>query len=395
MMRMDLYRNKSNIKVLILVIALIIGATSLIYTNFLVTKLEEREKKIIDLYAKALEYVANADLDENINFITSEIVEVNNSIPVILTDENGIPTSSANSRNILFPKNASEERKVEILKKEIEIMKEEKDPIPVEAYGVTQYIYYRNSNLIFQLKWYPYVQLTIIGIFGALAYLVFSVTRRNEQNRVWVGMAKETAHQLGTPLSSLMAWLEYFRSNENLKDDPALDEIEKDIQRLKMITMRFSSIGSVPKLEPYNMEEVVNSVIDYLKKRLSSKVIFEVKNELPEGTRVKLNYSLFHWVIENICKNAVDAMEGTGKLSLHMAISSNNQVFLDINDSGKGIPKSDIKEIFRPGYTTKKRGWGLGLTLAHRIIEEYHNGKIFIKNSELNKGTTFRIILSI
>jgi hypothetical protein len=391
---MDLYRNKSNIKIIILLVALVIGAASLIYTNFLVKKLEEREKKIIDLYAKALEYVANADLNENINFITSEIVEVNNSIPVILTDENGVPTSSANSRNISFPKNATEEEKLKILRKEIKIMREEKDPIPVEAFGVTQYIYYRNSNLIFQLKWYPYIQLTIIALFVVLAYLIFSVTRRNEQNRVWVGMAKETAHQLGTPLSSLMAWLEYFRLNESYRDDPAIDEIEKDIKRLEMITMRFSSIGSVPKLEEYDIEEVIVTVVDYLKKRLSSKVNFQIRNDLEKGTKIRINYSLFHWVIENICKNAVDAMEGVGDLTIHMADSANNQIFIDISDTGKGIPKSKIREIFRPGFTTKRRGWGLGLTLAHRIIEEYHSGRIFIKNSEVKVGTTFRIILS-
>lgn len=391
---MDLYRNKSNIKVIILVIAMIIGLTSLFYTNFLVRKLEDREKKIIDLYAKALEYVANAGLEENINFITTEIVEVNNSIPVILTDENGEPTSSSNSRNIDFPKNATEEKKLNILRKELEIMKEEKEPIPVKAYGVTQFIYYRNSNLIFQLKWYPYIQLSIIGIFVALAYLIFSVTRRNEQNRVWVGMAKETAHQLGTPLSSLMAWLEYFKSNDTFKDDPAISEIEKDVKRLEMITMRFSSIGSVPKLESFNLQEVLETVIDYLKKRVSSKVKFEIISP-EEELSVKLNYSLFYWVIENICKNAVDAMEGEGKITVSMSRANDKQVFLDISDTGKGISKSQIREIFRPGFTTKKRGWGLGLTLAHRIVEEYHNGRIFIKSSEPNKGTTFRIILSI
>ena len=391
---MDLYRNKSNIKVIILVIAMIIGLASLFYTNFLVRKLEDREKKIIDLYAKALEYVANAGLEENINFITTEIVEVNNSIPVILTDENGEPTNSSNSRNISFPKNATEEKKLSILRGQLEIMKEEKDPIPVKAYGVTQFIYYRNSNLIFQLKWYPYIQLSIISIFVALAYLIFSVTRRNEQNRVWVGMAKETAHQLGTPLSSLMAWLEYFKSNEKFREDPAISEIEKDVKRLEMITMRFSSIGSVPKLEDFNLEEVLETVIDYLKKRVSSKVIFEIVNTEDKELTVKLNYSLFYWVIENICKNAVDAMEGVGKITVTMSRTNDKQVFLDINDTGKGISKSQIREIFRPGFTTKKRGWGLGLTLAHRIIEEYHNGRIFIKNSEPNKGTTFRIILS-
>lgn len=392
---MDLYKNKSNIKIIILLVAMLIGVASLFYTNFLVKKLEDRERKIIDLYAKALEYVANADLEENINFITSEIVEVNNSIPVILTGEDGIPTSSANSRNIKFPKNADEERKLEILREEIEIMKSEKEAIPVEAFGVTQYIYYRNSNLISQLKWYPWVQLSVIGIFGALAYLVFSVSRRNEQNRVWVGMAKETAHQLGTPLSSLMAWLEYFKGSDKFADDPAISEIEKDIKRLEMITMRFSSIGSVPKLESQDLNNLVQTVVEYLKKRVSTKVEFEIVNDLPEGTLVKLNYSLFYWVVENLCKNAVDAMEGQGKIKMEMIKSGNNQVFLDISDSGKGIPKGKIKEIFQPGFTTKKRGWGLGLTLAQRIVEEYHSGRIFIKNSESNIGTTFRIILSI
>ena len=229
---MDVYQNKLTYKIIILFLAMVIGGISLIYTNFLVENLEKREKTLIDLYAKSLEYLANAPLDENVNFISSEIIEVNTSIPVILTGEDGVPLGPENSRNIRFPKSADENRKMEILMDELDLMRSENDPIPVTAFGIKQYIFFRNSDLLYQLRWYPYVQLSVIAVFAFGAYYLFSISRRSEQNRIWVGLAKETAHQLGTPLSSLMAWLEYFRGKEKYKDEPAIDEIEKDIERL-------------------------------------------------------------------------------------------------------------------------------------------------------------------
>jgi two-component system, sporulation sensor kinase E len=390
---MDVYQNKVTYKVIILLLAMAIGGISLVYTNFLVEKLEEREKTLIDLYAKSLEYLANAPLDENVNFISSEIIEVNTSIPVILTGEDGIPLGPENSRNIQFPKNANTEQKMVILLDELELMKSENDPIPVVAFGIKQYIFFRNSDLLYQLRWYPYVQLSVIAVFAFGAYYLFSISRRSEQNRVWVGLARETAHQLGTPLSSLMAWLEYFREREKYKDEPAIDEIEKDIERLEVVTKRFSNIGSVPIIQPEDMNDAVQKIVSYLEKRVSNKIEFKINSEIPLGTMVNLNKSLFQWVIENICKNAVDSMEGIGKVTLHLFVEEKGQLTLDISDTGRGIPKQKLKQIFRPGYTSKKRGWGLGLTLSQRIIEKFHKGKIFVKSSHLNQGTIFRILL--
>ncbi len=390
---MDVYRNKAVYKLIILFTALLIGAISLVYTNFLVEKLKEREKTLIDLYAKSLEYLANASLDENVNFISSEIIEVNTSIPVILTGEDQVPLGPGNSRNIFFPKNASEEKKMEILLDELELMKSENEPIPVVAFGITQYIFYRNSDLLYQLRWYPYIQLSVIAVIAFGAYYLFSVSRRAEQNRVWVGLAKETAHQLGTPLSSLIAWLEYFKEKDKYKGDPVFVELEKDVNRLNVVTQRFSNIGSVPAIQKEDILEATEKMVAYLEKRVSNKIDFEVLSSLPANTVIDLNRSLFQWVIENICKNSVDAIEGAGKISLHLSAIDKDSIAVDITDTGKGIPKSQIPQLFRPGYSSKKRGWGLGLTLAKRIIEEYHGGKIIVKSSQIGKGTTFRIIL--
>lgn len=392
---MDVYRNKAMYKILILVVALVIGGISLVYTNFLVSKLKEREKTLIDLYAKSLEYLANASLDENVNFISSEIIEVNTSIPVILTGEDQVPLGPNNSRNIRFPANASEEKKMEILLDELDLMKSENDPIPVVAFGVTQYIFYRNSDLLYQLRWYPYVQLSVIAVFAFGAYYLFSVSRRAEQNRVWVGLAKETAHQLGTPLSSLVAWLEYFKEKDKYKDDPVFEELEKDVQRLEVVTKRFSNIGSVPSIREEDIMDALEKIVSYLQKRISTKIQMSIKSDIPAGTMVELNRSLFQWVIENVCKNSADAIEGKGSIILELNGPENGQLFLDISDTGKGISKARIAQIFRPGVSSKARGWGLGLTLAKRIIEEYHGGRIFVKSSQANKGTTFRIVLPV
>jgi signal transduction histidine kinase len=254
----------------------------------------------------------------------------------------------------------------------------------------TRYIFYEDSFLLTELKYYPYVQFIVIGLFLFIAYLMFSYARRSEQNQVWVGMAKETAHQLGTPLSSMVAWVELLKIKG--VDPETLGEIEKDVQRLETITDRFSKIGATAKLEQTDIVKVIHTTISYLKSRVSNKVVFEITPGLDREILVPLNMHLFEWVIENLVKNAVDAIEGNGKVNIEIS-EADAQVVLDISDTGKGIPKSRFKTIFHPGFTSKSRGWGLGLTLSRRIIENYHSGKIFVKTSVINKGTTFRILL--
>ena len=390
------YQSKPTLKWIVLGVSLIISISSIYYTNILVEDLKETEKRFINLFAKSLENTINSD-DGNINFITQEILFPNKSIPLILTDERGNIYSST---NVDLPSGWTEERKDEYLRNRIEAMRalyepltiEGKDPLTGEVYWI-QYLYYENSFLLTQLSYYPYVQLSVIAIFGIIAYLAFSSSKTAEQNRVWVGMAKETAHQLGTPLSSLMAWLENKKMDPKFKDHPMLGELNKDIEKLEMITERFSNIGSVPVLKEENVTNLIQSLANYLRSRISSKVNINI-NSMSDNITAKINAPLFEWVIENLCKNAVDAMSGVGSLDIKIMRGSDHKVFIDISDNGKGIPKSKIKQVFHPGYTTKKRGWGLGLTLVKRIIENYHEGRIFVKSSDLDQGTTFRIVLS-
>jgi signal transduction histidine kinase len=269
-------------------------------------------------------------------------------------------------------------------------MENQNTPLLVDlGEGTKNYIFYEQSNLLTQLKYYPYIQFAVIGFFLLIAYILFSTARKAEQDQVWLGMSKETAHQLGTPLSSLMAWTEYLR--EHGTDESIVSEMNRDVMRLQMITERFSKIGSQPTLQDENISNVLRNAIDYLKQRTSKNVLFEV--EIPDyEIYVKLSSTLFEWVIENVCKNAVDAMDGKGELKIKL-IEMPESVFIEISDTGKGLPKSMFKSVFEPGFTTKKRGWGLGLSLSKRIIENYHHGKIAVLNSEENKGTTFQIVL--
>ena len=391
----DIYNNRSKFKIAILIIALIIGGASIYYTQRLVNRLAEREQRMIDLYAKGLKYVVDPSNEGSLSFLFQEIIEANNSVPVILTDQYENPISDKNLDSIR-PDAAPEERE-QFYREEIKEMKKQHPPIVVEiAPGLKNYIFYKNSYLLRQLLYYPYVQLTIIAIFAIIAFLAFSYSKNAEQNRVWVGLAKETAHQLGTPLSSLMAWQELLKEDPKYQQDEFVVELEKDIRRLEMITARFSNIGSIPTLRSENILNVVEDTIQYIKTRVSIKVKFSVKTELPLETEVKINKPLFDWVIENVCKNAVDAIGNTGIGEINIKISGleNNKVAIDISDTGKGIPRSRFNEVFEPGYTTKKRGWGLGLTLVKRIVENYHAGKIFVLNSEIGKGTTFRIVVN-
>jgi two-component system, sporulation sensor kinase E len=387
-----IYSQKNRIKLIVVIVALIIGAATITYTNILVSKLSEREQELVQLYAKGLRYMINAPSDDNIVFIEEEILSSNNTVPVILTDEY---ENILDSKNIDLPKNISEKRKAELLQREIEKMKAQHAPIVVPwAEGSENYVFYKDSALLSQLRFYPYIQLIVIACFALMAYFAFSYSRRAEQNRVWVGLAKETAHQLGTPLSSLMAWYEYIKANPKFEKEPIVEELGKDVKRLEIITERFSNIGSVPLLRDENILEVTQNAINYLQNRISRKVSFTVESNFAPEITAKVNVSLYDWVIENICKNAVDAMEGRGSINIQIVLLGKATIAVDITDTGKGIPKSKIASVFLPGYTTKKRGWGLGLALAKRIIDNYHQGKLYVKWSEVGKGTTFRIILN-
>lgn len=392
----DFYDNQSTIKWIVVWVAGLIGIASIVYTNRLVEELKQRERDNINLWAQAVEFSSRSDLDPNdaaLTFISNNIIAPEISIPVILSD--------AETDEILLTRNLDNYNETELDRMLLK-MKSENDPFmisvsngPDGAVSDLQYVYYRNSYLLRQLGAYPYVQLSVIGIFAMIAYLAFNYSRKAEQNRVWVGLAKETAHQLGTPLSSLMAWLEYIRSMPEMSNRTDItDELQKDVERLEMITARFSSIGSTPLLEVQNVEEVMHDCINYLKPRVSTKVNFEL-NPLPNPIHAKLNQPLFIWVVENVVKNGIDAMSGIGRISITIGQEATHEVFVDISDDGKGMPSSKISEVFKPGFTTKKRGWGLGLALAKRIIENYHQGRIFVKSSQLDVGTTFRIHLPV
>ncbi|MCZ6901217.1 MAG: HAMP domain-containing sensor histidine kinase, partial [Bacteroidetes bacterium] len=388
----SIYKNTSIFKWVVISGAALIGIGSILYTNLIVAQLKDREQKFIDLFAKTIEYTSN-DENSNLTFLEQQIVVPNETIPVILTDALGNPILW---RNVDIDPGSIKKLQQRKLRKELKIMKEEHEPIEItfrneqgEIYDY-QYVYYKNSKLLTQLLFYPYVQLSVIAVFGILAYVVFSYSKTAEQNRVWVGLAKETAHQLSTPLSSLMAWLEYFKTDPQIQNKEILHELDKDIKRLETITARFSSIGSVPSRNLENIHDTILNSITYLQKRISNKVKIEV-SALPIDIRAQINKPLFDWVIENVCKNAVDAMSGVGVIKIHIKRGKYGDVLIDIKDSGKGISKSKIPEVFQPGYTSKRGGWGLGLTLAKRIIEIYHKGKIFVKHSEVDVGTTFRI----
>ncbi|MFM7486310.1 MAG: sensor histidine kinase [Cytophagales bacterium] len=391
----EFYRDNTKLKWIILVASMVISMGTIFFTNVLVTQLKERERNQVKLFARALEYTIN-DTENNILFITEEIINKNNSIPTILTDEKN---NIISYRNIDVDSAWSERRKQMVLADELSDMIKTYPPIEVLAKDpgtqkvlYTQRVYYRNSFLLSELIAYPYIEIAILAIFGFISYLAFNYSRTSEQNRVWVGLAKETAHQLGTPLSSLMAWIEVLRDDPELKKKGVVDELDKDIQKLRMVTERFSSIGSIPVLKDENVYQLINNVVSYLQPRVSSKVKIEVYT-LSETIKAKIHAPLFEWVLENLCKNAVDAMGNAGTIAIKILRGSDGKVFIDLSDTGKGIPKKMIGSVFRPGFTTKKRGWGLGLTLAKRIIEIYHEGRIFIKSSEENQGTTFRIEL--
>lgn len=324
-------------------------------------------------------------IDDLIESFFNEVVVNSASVPVIITD-------STKSHIITFGNMQLDS--LHIIEKADSIIKDmsqQNPPIEIEIHGLGKsFVYYKESVLLSQLRYFPYVQFFAIAIFLLVAYMLFSISRRSEQDQVWVGMSKETAHQLGTPLSSLIGWIEMLRL-QNVSED-IITELEKDVQRLDVITQRFSKIGSTPELKKENLVKVINVFVDYYRTRTSSKINFYIYSDPADEICLPLNRYLFEWVIENLCKNAVDAMSGTGNINFEITTDS-KRAYIDISDTGKGVPKKDFKTIFKPGYTSKPRGWGLGLSLAYRIIKKYHKGKIFVKSAQAGKGTTFRIVL--
>ncbi len=334
----------------------------------------------MELFAMSIQRIGNnPDLDADISLETRAI---ENKIPCILTSING---------SILQFHNLDDKRSSDILylTDQLRIMKNQNKPIEINYSGRKEYIYYKNSNLLTKLTYYPIALILILGLFLAVIYLFFNSSKIAEQNKLWTGMAKETAHQIGTPLSSLLGWVTILRS-ENI-DPVYVDEIEKDVQRLSTIANRFSKIGSLPKLTTENIVAVTKSTFEYLESRSSKQISFSFTSSDTE-IKTNVNNELYGWVIENLIKNAIDAMEGKGKIALSI-VNREDYAKILISDTGKGIQKSRFNIIFKPGYTSKKRGWGLGLSLSKRIIEDYHQGKIFVLKSELGKGTTFEIQL--
>ena len=382
--RMNFYTYKNEWKVALFIVAIIIGALSLTYTGKLVNKMEIEERKNMEIWAEAQSAIANvSDMNQEINFYLN-IITKNTTIPVILVNDNDSIVTAKNFK-------PSKEGNLKYLSQKLEDMKDVHERIVIDfPDGSKNYIYYEDSVILKQLSLYPYIQLGVISIFIFIAYIAFSSSRKVEQNQVWVGMSKETAHQLGTPISSLLAWIEILEQNDENRG--YINEMSKDVTRLQMIAERFSKIGSLPEVPLTNLNQVIDAAIEYMRVRTSKNIDFQLNYNASSEVILPLNSSLFNWVIENLIKNSVDAMNGKGTISINLT-DNEKEAIIELSDTGKGIPKKRHKSIFNPGYTSKERGWGLGLSLAKRIVENYHNGKILVTNSEINQGATFKIIL--
>lgn len=382
------------VKIILVIIAIIIAVVSLLASHYLVMDLQREERNKMETWAMALRALSNADTNTDLSLVLN-VIQGNNTIPVIVMDADGHVTDY---RNIQMDTETADDS-VEYVARYAQSMIKHGNCIKIFLNDVRndtlhhgtevdyQLVCYDESIMLKRLSQYPYWQLGIVLIFVVVAIFALLASKRAEQNKVWVGLSKETAHQLGTPISSLMAWVEILK--ENYPDDDLIPEMNKDVKRLELIADRFSKIGSLPEPVDASMNDVLQHVVEYMNRRTSKKV--DIEQHLPDHEIiVKMNASLFEWVIENLCKNAVDAMEGKGRIEL-VLFEEGKYVVIEVTDNGKGIPKKDIKNVFMPGFTTKKRGWGLGLSLARRIVEDYHKGRIFVKSSELGVGTTFRI----
>lgn len=377
-------RQYFNWKTYLAIIALVIVGASLYYTSQLAGKLAIEEKKKVEELAGALKTLGSATITSSQeNAFASNIIERNTTIPLIITDEKGgiIDSKNIDTLNALSRGDNIEEK--------LAAFKKIHQPIAVDYGTGKNYVYYGESYLLTQLRYFPYVQLAIIILFLVVVLLALTTAHRSLQNQVWVGLSKETAHQLGTPLSSIEAWLELLRDND--ENSEAVIEMQKDLDRLKLVADRFSKVGSAPQLEEENLVTRLESIVEYMQKRAPKKVIISLKYSEPE-IPVNISGPLMDWVMENLIRNALDAMGGEGSIDITVA-NHQQQVWIDVRDTGKGIPGHQVKRVFTPGFTTKKRGWGLGLSLSRRIIEKYHHGSIYVKHSEVGKGTTFRIIL--
>ena len=384
---MDIYTRKSRLKIYLALLGLAIVAISMVYTGYLAEQLAAEERAKIENWVLAQELVNDTD-DEDLDYcnftLHTQILESNTSIPVIWVSDGG-------SINVATNFGAERDTNMTFLEKELESIKGNGKE-PIKTYG--GFIYYKDSRILTLLQYLPIVQFILIGAFITFGYLGFSSSRRAEQNRVWVGMAKETAHQLGTPISAIVAWIEHLKliAADNEEVQEVVVELNNDVKRLDLVADRFSKIGSEPTLESINIYEELEAVRNYMQKRAPRKVKFDFPSLDNSPLYVKINSHLFDWVVENLMRNALDAMEGKGTIGAKVT-TEKGFVNIDLFDTGKGIPASKFKTIFQPGYTTKKRGWGLGLSLAKRIIESYHSGKIFVKKSVINEGTTFTIKL--
>jgi signal transduction histidine kinase len=379
---LDIYSKKQRWKQILLLSAVLIGVSSLWYTSRLVKHIQITERQKMEVWAEAVRIVASAGLETELAFPFS-VIENNTHIPVILTDAEGEIISHKNLDSL-------KAENPKYLSRQLQHAREENDSLVIDL-GPSEYqlLFYRDSFLLRQLIFFPYVQLGVIILFILVSYIAFSVSRKAEQNEVWTGMSKETAHQLGTPISSLIGWMELLKDSD--LDPSMILDMEKDTSRLEKITDRFSKIGSRPAMKDADLTAILKESLEYIKNRGPHNV--EYLLDLPsKPITINLNETLFEWVIENLLKNSTDAIQGAGRVILH-AVDIENSVIVDVEDTGKGIAKSRFRTIFKPGYTTKKRGWGLGLSLSKRIIEIYHHGKIFVLSSDPNDSTIIRIIL--
>jgi len=403
---MNPYQQKRAWKYVLIAFALIIASGSLFYTSYLVKNIARSERTRAQVWALSMKQIITSDDNDFLPYVFA--VRDSSTVPAIVTDEKGdfitskgldstktfikIPGAQPNDKN-------AKHYDLGYFQSELKYMASEHEPIKIllpkslqsnDSYWL---IYYKDSPLLQKLKIFPYVQLTVIALFLIVAYTAFNSSRTSEQNQVWVGLAKETAHQLGTPISSLMAWVELIKDKFHAEKDPLMAEMENDIRRLEIIADRFSKIGSKPKLEEHSVYDVIRDFVDYFSVRVSHNISFEITGN--PNLHAGLNVPLFDWVLENLLKNAVNAIEGKGKIKVEINANKTKkgQILIDVSDTGKGIPRSKFDTVFQPGYTTRKRGWGLGLSLTRRIIKNYHDGLIFVRDSEIGKGTTFRIVL--
>ena len=378
------------VKIILVTVAVVIAIASLLVSHFLVADLSKEEKSRMEIWVQALHTLNNADETTDLSLALS-VIQGNNTIPVIVIDRKN---QVMDYRNVSIHEVSIEDSLAYLQREGLRMLRSGRY-IRMELGAASgqhadyQWVCYDESLMLKRLAAYPYIQLTVVLVFVIIAIFALLSSKKAEQNKVWVGLSKETAHQLGTPISSLMAWVEILK--EAYPDDELIPEMDKDVKRLERIADRFSKIGSLPEPVDDNLNDVLRRVADYMDRRTSQQVTIH-QNYPNHEVIVKMNASLFEWVIENLCKNAVDAMSGAGEIWLSL-YDLHDRVVIEVKDTGKGIRKKDIKNVFKPGFTTKRRGWGLGLSLAKRIVEEYHKGKIFVKSSEINKGTVFRVEL--